>query len=238
MSKSKKNYLVALGAAILRHLAFAAGTGEQHPSNISETADTVLSLQEVNVRTHLADANTTPLNLTTITPQKIRLQRTPPSYVMMLQVVPGVYATASTGSYGDASLNIRGFKQDNIAILLNGIPIQGLTSGSMYWNNWMGLADATHSVQVQKGLGTSMLADCAMGGSVNIVTRTASAVPHISLGFNITEWGTAKGNFSYSTGNLGKGWSANLSLSYVQGSGFVQCTDVEALAYLRSGSAT
>lgn len=238
MSKSKKNYLVALGAAILPVLAFAAGTGEQHPSNISETADTVLSLQEVTVRTHLADANTTPLNLTTITPQKIRLHSTSPNYVMMLQGVPGVYATASTGSYGDASLNIRGFKQDNIAILLNGIPIQGLTSGSMYWNNWMGLADATHSVQVQKGLGTSMLADCAMGGSVNIVTRTASAVPHISLGFNITEWGTAKGNFSYSTGNLGKGWSANLSLSYVKGSGFVQCTDVETLSYLLSVSKT
>ena len=238
MSKSKKNYLVALGAAILPVLAFAAGTGEQHPSNISETADTVLSLQEVTVRTHLADANTTPLNLTTITPQKIRLHSTSPNYVMMLQGVPGVYATASTGSYGDASLNIRGFKQDNIAILLNGIPIQGLTSGSMYWNYWMGLADATHSVQVQKGLGTSMLADCAMGGSVNIVTRTASAVPHISLGFNITEWGTAKGNFSYSTGNLGKGWSANLSLSYVKGSGFVQCTDVETLSYLLSVSKT
>ena len=227
-----------MGAAILPVLAFAAGTGEQNPSNISETADTVLSLQEVTVRTHLADANTTPLNLTTITPQKIRLHSTSPNYVMMLQGVPGVYATASTGSYGDASLNIRGFKQDNIAILLNGIPIQGLTSGSMYWNNWMGLADATHSVQVQKGLGTSMLADCAMGGSVNIVTRTASAVPHISLGFNITEWGTAKGNFSYSTGNLGKGWSANLSLSYVKGSGFVQCTDVETLSYLLSVSKT
>ena len=132
MSKSKKNYLVALGAAILPGLAFATGMGEQIPSNTREDADTVLSLQEVTVRTHLADANTTPLNLTTITPQKIRLHSTSPNYVMMLQGVPGVYATASTGSYGDASLNIRGFKQDNIAILLNGIPIQGLTSGSMY----------------------------------------------------------------------------------------------------------
>ncbi|MGM9803066.1 MAG: TonB-dependent receptor [Muribaculaceae bacterium] len=236
--KSKKTYFVALGAAILPILAHATGVCMTHPSNIAEATDTVVTLQEITVRTHLADERNTPLNLTTITPQKIRLHSTSPTYVAMLQGIPGVYATASTGSYGDASLNMRGFKQDNIAILLNGIPIQGLTSGSMYWSNWMGLADATHTVQVQKGLGTSMLADCAMGGSVNIVTRTATALPHINMEFNISEWGTAKGNFAYSTGNLGKGWSANMSLSYVKGSGYVQCTDVETLSYLLSVAKT
>ena len=36
----------------------------------------------------------------------------------------------------------------------------------MYWNNWMGLADATYAVQVQKGVGASLLSDGSVGGSV------------------------------------------------------------------------
>jgi len=234
--KKSKNYLVALGVAILPNLAsaFTASEGASQKQQIQEKPDTVLSLQEVVVRTHLADAGSTPLNLTTITPSAILLNATSTNYVKMLQGIPGVYATASTGSYGDASLNMRGFKQDNISIMLNGIPIQGLTSGSMYWNNWMGLADATYSVQVQKGLGTSMLADCAMGGSVNIVTRTSGLQPQTVIGANVNEWGTFKTNVGYSTGELAHGWNVNASLSYVKGDGYVQSTGVETLSYLLS----
>lgn len=234
--KKSKNYLVALGVAILPNLACAvvAGEGSAPKQQNQENPDTVLSLQEVVVHTHLADAGNTPLNLTTISPSAILMNVTSTNYVKMLQGIPGVYATASTGSYGDASLNMRGFKQDNISILLNGIPIQGLTSGSMYWNNWIGLADATYSVQVQKGLGTSMLADCAMGGSVNIVTRTSGLLPQVVVGANMNEWGTFKTNVGYSTGELAHGWSVNASMSYVKGDGYVQHTGVETLSYLLS----
>ena len=184
--------IVALGIAILPGLSYADKANEtvRAVGNSSETrhsksplkgdllaerlspfkgergegllADSAINLQEVTVSAHFVKANETPLNLSTITPADIRLHQTAPNYLEMFQGLPGVYATASTGSYGDATLNMRGFKQDNISILLNGIPIQGLTSGSMYWNNWMGLADATYSVQVQKGLGASMLADCLL----------------------------------------------------------------------------
>ena len=50
----------------------------------------------------------------------------------MLKGIPSLYATSESGSYGDAKLNIRGFAQENLSVLLNGIPISGLVSGSMY----------------------------------------------------------------------------------------------------------
>ena len=139
--------------------------------------DSVINIQEVVIRDNFSDKDKAALSLKTLTPNHIKLFSTSPNYVEMMQGIPGVYATASTGSYGDATLNMRGFKQENISILLNGIPIQGLTSGSMYWNNWMGLAEATYAVQVQKGIGSSMLADCAMGGMVNIITKTGEGLP-------------------------------------------------------------
>lgn len=221
----KKTTLTLLGA-------FAAATAVGAKGVDEVVKDTTITLQEVSVRANFSDERQTPLNITTITPQQIRLHATDPNYVGMMQGVPGVYATASTGSYGDATLNMRGFKQDNIAIMLNGIPIQGLTSGSMYWNNWMGLADATWAVQLQKGMGASMLADCAMGGMVNIITRTGSGQPHSSFALSTTETGLTKGVINYSSGSLRNGWAVDLMLSYTKGHGYVECSDVETMSYM------
>jgi len=225
----KKTQIVVLGITILPTLLCASNGTEE-----VVYSDTIISLQDITVRAHFASENQTPLNLTTISPEKIRLHTAAPNYLEMLQGIPGVYATATTGSYGDATLNMRGFKQENISIMLNGIPIQGLTSGSMYWSNWMGLADATYSVQIQKGLGNSMLADCAMGGAVNIVTKSSSFERKIDIGLSTTSWGTNKINFGYSSGIMMHGWSVDLNLSATKGSGYVDCTDIKTFSYMLS----
>ncbi|MCQ2068547.1 MAG: TonB-dependent receptor plug domain-containing protein [Bacteroidaceae bacterium] len=198
--------------------------------------DSVINLQEVVIRDNFSSSETTPLSIKTLSPSHIKLYSTSPNYVEMMQGIPGVYATPSTGSYGDATLNIRGFKQENISVLLNGIPIQGLTSGSMYWNNWMGLAEATYAVQIQKGMGSSMLADCAMGGMVNIITKTGEGSPEWDFSTSYTQFGTKKGMLSYSTGQLKNGWSANIMVSGVHGDGFVETSQVKSISYLLSVS--
>ena len=242
----QKRTIVAVGITILPLMSFAfpdangkeivsnTNSHDSYVSIIPAETDSAINLQEVTVRAHFAPQNQSPLNLTTITPADIRLHQAASNYLEMFQGIAGVYATSSTGNYGDATLNMRGFKQDNISIMLNGIPIQGLTSGSMYWSNWMGLADATYSVQVQKGLGASMLADCAMGGMVNIVTKTASAEPHTEFGLSTTEYGTTKGTLGFSSGLLPKGWSVDFSLSYTKGNGYVECSGVETFSYMLS----
>ena len=230
----KKNIFL-LGMMMSTPLVYAGGVGESEPSgsnSLSAKNDSTVTLQEVSVRANFANEQVTPLNLTTITPQSLRIHTTAPNYVEVMQGVPGVYATSTSGSYGDASLNIRGFKQDNVAIMLNGIPIQGLTSGSMYWSNWMGLSDATYAIQIQKGMGNSMLADCAMGGLVNIITKTASHSPAGEVSVSTTQQGLTKTVLNYSTGRLANGWAANALVSYTRGNGFVECSNVNTLSYL------
>jgi len=200
--------------------------------DIAEPIDTTLSLQEVVVRGYFQNENRTPLNLSTISHSDLVLHSTSSNYLEIMQNVPGVYATSSTGTYGDATLNMRGFKQENISIMLNGIPIQGLTSGSMYWSNWMGLSEATYAVQIQKGLGGSMLADCAMGGMVNIVTKRGTSAPSLSISSSASQYGTLKSSLNYSSGLLPGGWGVDLTLSGVTGSGYVECSDVKTLSYM------
>lgn len=235
-----KKIVLLLGMIMSTQLAGAEGTGKKVDTKSVEhesvTNDTPITLQEVSVSVNFSKEETTPLNLTTITPRDIRLHAAAPNYVEMMQGVPGVYATSTTGNYGDAALNMRGFKQDNIGIMLNGIPIQGLTSGSMYWSNWMGLADATYAVQIQKGIGGSMLADTSMGGLVNIITRTGMENANGSFGLTTTEHGLTKGVLNYSTGRLNGNWNVALMLSYTKGHGFVEVSDIETLSYMLSVS--
>ena len=71
---------------------------------------------------------------------------------LAMNLVPSVYATNQGGGAGDARINVRGFNQRNVAIMINGIPVNDMENGWVYWSNWDGLADATSSIQMQKGL--------------------------------------------------------------------------------------
>lgn len=195
-------------------------------------APDTLHLDGVTISARVADVHHSSLRLTDISRDKILQRATGNTFPELIRNVPGIYSTAETGSFGDAKINIRGFKQENVAILLNGIPISGLTSGSMYWNNWMGLADATASIQVQKGIGNSMLADNSVGGTINIITTRPSDRASSEAGFSGTGYGTRSAFFSLHSGQLRKGWSFNLMGSHNWGSSYVDRTDLSTWSYL------
>ena len=190
-----------------------------------------LNLQASIVKAYFASESRSALRLATIDEQKLRLRGASHTFPELLKGLPSLYATSESGSYGDAKMNIRGFGQENISVLLNGIPISGLVSGGMYWNNWMGLADATWAVQVQKGVGASMLSDGSVGGSVNILTESPSDKPFAEVG-SYAGGGIYKGYFKLSSGELPRGWSMNLMASYVGGAGYVEATSVSSFAYM------
>ena len=242
-----KNFYTQLCAAAL--LFCVATTQAAHATNPEKTAypaakpteenlkqlpDSSILIKEIIVSSGVKRKNTSPLRLVDIDEKTIAVQAAGKTYPELLRDIPGIYATAETGSYGDAKINIRGFKQENISVLLNGIPISGLTSGSMYWNNWMGLTDATATIQVQKGVGGSMLSDNSVGGSINIVTKSPGVRPSYGVGYNYAGGGTSKAFINYNSGQLAKGWGVSFMVSKVWGSSWVECTDVNSWSYLAS----
>ena len=96
----------------------------------------------------------------------------------------------------------------------------------------MGLADATYAIQVQKGVGASLLSDGSVGGSVNIITDTPSETLGGEAGVIGSHFGTVKAYVKISSGALPKGWSFNLMGSYVGGNGYVDATKVNSYAYM------
>ena len=149
----------------------------------------------------------------------------------VLNTTPSVYATKSGGGFGDGGITMRGFESRNIAVMVNGMPVNDMEGGAVYFSNWTGLSDVTSTIQVQRGLGSSKLAIASVGGTMNFITRSADmkkgGLVRIGVGNNDYH----KASFSYNTGKTGSGWSTSILMSRTAGSYYVQNTDFEAYAY-------
>ena len=56
--------------------------------------------------------------------------------------------------------------------MVNGIPINDMEWGGVYWSNWAGLGEVAANIQTQRGLGATIVSTPSVGGTINITTRT------------------------------------------------------------------
>ncbi len=115
----------------------------------------------------------TPVAFSNVEKKQIQEQLGSRDIPMVMNVTPSVYATQQGGGSGDARINVRGFNQANVAIMINGVPVNDMENGWVYWSNWDGLGDATNSIQMQRGLSAVNLATPSIGGTMNIITNPA-----------------------------------------------------------------
>jgi len=147
-----------------------------------------IGLEEVKVISSYATDRKTPVAVSTVS-AKILNETYGGSAELpeVLKVTPGVYSTKTGGGVGDARINIRGFDQRNVAVTINGIPVNDMENGWVYWSNWAGLGDAVSTIQVQRGLGASKLAINSVGGTMNIITKTTDGKAGASFQTQVTD---------------------------------------------------
>ena len=97
-------------------------------------------LDEVQVVSDIARSRETPVAFSNISPKKLEEELAGQDIPMILNSTPGVYATQSGGGDGDARISIRGFNQRNVAVMIDGIPMNDMENGWVYWSNWFGLS--------------------------------------------------------------------------------------------------
>ncbi|MFA5297804.1 MAG: carboxypeptidase-like regulatory domain-containing protein, partial [Lutibacter sp.] len=173
----------------------------------------------------------TPVAVSTISASVIENKLGAQEFPEILKSTPGIYATKQGGGYGDSRVNLRGFESANIAVMVNGVPVNDMEWGGVYWSNWAGLGDVTRSMQVQRGLGASKVAAPSLGGSINIVTRSTDAKEGGAISYGVQNDGYSKASFSYSTGLTEKGWAISLLGSKTTGDGYIQGTEFKAASY-------
>ncbi len=192
-----------------------------------------MGVEEVEVFANMIDGNRQPPTpIATISAQEIEEKMGAQEFPEMLKSTPGVFVNTGGGSWGDSQIRIRGFTSENTAVLFNGIPVNDMESGRVFWANWSGLSDVTRNQQVQRGLGVSKLAVSSVGGTINIISNPAdqrkgarmeSTVSNRSLKYRQA--------FKYSTGLLKGDWAFTGVIARRWGEGFREGTGGDVLSY-------
>lgn len=188
-------------------------------------------LQDVVVTQSVAKTRQTPVAISEVSAGQIDIKLGNQEFPEVLKTTPGVWATKDGGGYGDAKINMRGFQSANVAVLINGIPVNDMEWGGVYWSNWAGLSDVTSSMQTQRGLGASLLSAPSVGGTINIITRSLDAKKGGNVWFGMGNDGMYQEGLTLSTGLMDNGWAVTILGSHRSGDGYVQGAWFEAWNY-------
>lgn len=188
-------------------------------------------MREVEIIADVARSRETPIAFSNLTAQKIQEESASRDLPMLLNSTPGVYATEQGGGMGDSRVNIRGFDQRNVAVMVDGVPVNDMENGQVYWSNWDGLSDITRSMQVQRGLGASKLAIQSVGGTINIITKGIEAKKNIFVKQEVGNNAMIKTSAGFNTGRMKGGWGIVGAGSYKKGNGWTDQTFFEAWSY-------
>ena len=180
------------------------------------------TLREIEVVADIAIEKETPVAFTNIRPARISQELGTNDVPMLLSATPGVYATATGGSDGGPRIAIRGFKERNISVLIDGIPINNMDDGRVFWSNTFGIDAVLANLQVQRGLTSSKLALPAIGGTVNYITKSIENKPSLFVEQNYGSFNTFRTSAGYNSGRMKGGWGFSLAGSFRKGDGFYE----------------
>jgi len=94
---------------------------------------------------------------------------------LLMNEMPNVLSYSDAGSaMGYSYLNIRGFDQKHIGVMINGIPLNDPEDHQVYWVDMPDLAESLSNLQFQRGVGSSIYGISTFGGSLNLQTNQAN----------------------------------------------------------------
>ena len=188
------------------------------------------SLGEVQVVASQAQERETPVAFSAVNEVKLRETLSNRDLPMVLNETPGVYATQGGGGTGDSRISVRGFDQRNVAVLINGVPVNDMETGAVFWSNW-DLGDVTKQLQVQRGLSAAKISVPSVGGTINVLTRgfddKKSVLARLETGSN----NYFKSSLMLSSGPLKGDWAVTVFGSRRRQDGWVDKAFDDAYTY-------
>ncbi len=191
-------------------------------------------LGDVVITSQIAVARKTPVAMSSLDPVFLEEKMGTQEFPEILPATPGVHANKEGGGHGDSEIWMRGFDNTNIATMVNGVPMNDMENGNVYWSNWSGLYDVARTVQTQRGLGASKVAAPSVGGTINIITKAAEAKKGGFVSYAMGNDNANKLLFSVSTGMNDNGWAMTLLGGKYWGDGYIQGGDFEDYNYFLS----
>jgi iron complex outermembrane recepter protein len=141
---------------------------------------------------------------------------------LLLQGTPSLTSYAETGNYwGYSYVRIRGIDQSRINLSIDGIPLNDPEDQVLYFADFPDLAASIHSVQIQRGTGTSAPGTASYGGSINFQTVPVLSVPRAGRAeLQGGSFGSRRASVEYASGTMAGRFAVYGRASALQSSGF------------------
>ena len=229
LTLTKGNYIIVFSYVGYASLEETVNLGSDTQLNV--LLESSMALKEVVVTADIAIDRKTPVAFSNIGTVKMKEELASQDLPMMLNSTPGAYATQQGGGDGDARISIRGFSQRNVAVMLDGIPVNDMENGQVYWSNWFGLGLVTKTMQVQRGLGGSKISIPSVGGTINILTKGIDSKGSFEMKQEVGAGGMFQTTLGFTTGKLDGGWGMTGAFSSRKNDGWVDLNYSKALFY-------
>jgi len=181
-------------------ISFGPGPGVKGQEKADR--DTVYQLAPVTVMGMEAVGRLTPVTFSNLPGEVIRERYSVQDIPELLSDLPSVTSYSEGGNgIGYNYLNLRGFDQRRISIMVNGVPQNDPEDHNVYWIDLPDLLSSTENIQVQRGAGSAFYGPPAIGGSINMVTnpfaRETGVTLESTIGFQ--EFGDSSNSFTLAT---------------------------------------
>lgn len=141
----------------------------------------------------------------------------------ILKSAANVYVNRSWGIFSkNAAITMRGLEgSDRVLILIDGIPKNSLTGGSVNWHNVQ--PEELEKIEVVKGPASALYGNNAMGGVINLITRLPEKKFEGSAEAFYSTYNTLGGNLNLGGNQVKneKGFYWLLNGSYRKGDGYL-----------------
>ncbi|HEY7396221.1 MAG TPA: TonB-dependent receptor, partial [Gemmatimonadaceae bacterium] len=183
-------------------------------------------------------AGAAPISQKTITKAEIESRYFGQDVPLALQsVAPSLTSYAETGNYwGYSYIRLRGIDQSRINLTIDGIPLNDPEDQVLYFADFPDLANSLHTVQVQRGVGTSSNGTASFAGSINMETTPLASGPRrAEAQLEGGAWGSYRLSGEYATGLLPSRFAAYGRVSALKTDGYRYHSGVEGRSLFFSG---
>jgi iron complex outermembrane receptor protein len=140
----------------------------------------------------------------------------------ILDMTPGLVSTSDAGAgVGYTTMRIRGTDLSRINVTVNGIPFNDPESQGAWFVDLPDFAGSLQSIQVQRGVGTSVNGPAAFGASVDMQTGEIHNKPFAELMMSYGSFNTQRYRLSSSTGLIDGKYFFDVRLSKIWSDGYI-----------------
>ncbi len=187
---------------------------------------------EVVVTQNRAQVGETPVTVSNVTREDIERNNWGQDVPLLLQKVPGFYAYNDNGQgMGYSTFFLRGFDMRRTSVSLNGVPLNDAESHAVYFVDLAEFLNTTGDIQIQRGVGTNLYGGSAIGGAVDLRTRTPQTEPRLRVAMAGGSWGTRRFNFEFDSGIIDDTWATTVRYSRIESDGYRELSWLEAWNY-------